>query len=161
MRGFAITRSMISSASRHYDSPLTPEERLLATIRHSQDDEQRWQAAEKLWELNPAHPEGPVLRTKDLGLYLQGHHITLLVGMLIKHNQQRLILVRLLPTQSAGYLPKGLSLTGQDDSGDTVFAVCSREQDDYIQFKFTAAVGDRFCLVIRWNEANVTEHFIV
>ncbi len=134
---------------------------LLNTIRHSDDDEQRWQAAEQLWTINPAHPESPVLRTKDLGLYLLGHSIDLLVGVLAKPDQQRLILVRLLPTGEKPYLPPNLTLTGQDGTNATVFSVQSRQQDDCIQFKFTAAVGDRFQLCIKWNEASVTEHFIV
>lgn len=134
---------------------------LVNSILHSNDDEQRWQAAEQLWQLNPTHPQSPILRTKDMGLYLLGHSITLLVGILTKVNGQRLILVRLLPLGEQPYLPENLSLLGQDEAGDTVFSVCARQQDDYIQFKFTAAVGDRFTLHIGWNTASVTEQFIV
>lgn len=134
---------------------------LLEIIRHTANDEKRWVAAEQLWELNPTHPESPILRSKDLGVYLLGHHITLLVGVLAKSNQQRLILVRAEPTGANPYLPRNLGLTGIDNTGDTVFLVRSRQQDDYIQFKFTADVGDRFDLKIHWTTASVTEHFIV
>jgi hypothetical protein len=141
--------------------PAITEAALLHTIRHSDDDEQCWQAAEQLWMLNPTHPESPILSAKDLGLYLLGHSVTLLVGVLVKSNQQRLILIRLLPTAGTPYLPEGLSLTGHNSAGAAVFSVQSRQQDDYIQFKFTADVGDRFQLCIGWQAANVSEHFIV
>ncbi len=134
---------------------------LLETIHHSLDDEQRWQAAEALWSLNPVHPDSPILRAKDLGLYLEGHTITLLVGILTKPNQERLILIRLLPFGESPYLPCNLALTGLNEAGDTVFSIQSRSQDDFIQFKFTAAAGDRFTLNISRNAARVTEHFIV
>ncbi len=137
------------------------ESALLDTIRHTQNDEQRWQAAEQLWELNPHHPKSPVLRTKDLGLYLAGHSVTLLVGVLAKADGERLILARVLPAEQKPYLPRNLTLTGADSAGDTVFSIQSRSQDDYIQFKFTAAAGDRFQLHISASEASVTEHFIV
>ncbi|KPQ32012.1 MAG: Protein of unknown function (DUF1822) [Phormidesmis priestleyi Ana] len=134
---------------------------LLQTIRYSDDDEQRWQAAEQLWAINPTHAESPILRAKDLGIYLQGHSVTLLVGILIKPHQQRLILIRLLPMGAKPYLPPGLMLTGQDGTDATVFSIQSRQQDDCLQFKFTAAMGDRLQLHISWNTTRVTEHFIV
>jgi len=158
----ACFRTTPVSKSAH-SSNFTPaiEAALLSAICNSADDEQRWQAAEQLWNLNPSHPKSPILRTKDMGLYLLGHNVTLLVGILAKPDQQRLILVRLLPSGDQPYLPQNLTLTGQDEVGDTVFSIRSRQQDDYIQFKFTAAVGDQFQLHIGWNTASITEQFIV
>ena len=145
------------------EDELTPavETTLLNVIRHTADEEQRWQAAEQLWNLDPTHPESPILRAKDMGLYLLGCSVTLLVGILVKPNQQRLILVRLLPLGEALHLPPEMTLTGEDEAGNTVFTVRSRQQDDYIQFNFTADVGDRFDLHIGWQSASLTEQFVV
>lgn len=154
-------RSLPTSSTARLPEGASSEKTLLETIRHTQDDEQRWQAAEQLWEINPNHPESPILRAKDLGLYLAGRSVTLLVGVLAKADGQRLILTRLLPAEPKPYLPPNLTLTGADSAGDTVFSIQSRSQDDYIQFKFTAAAGDRFALHIGSHEASVTEHFIV
>lgn len=158
-----FTHTQLTPCFRTATAPMSKpsEADLLEIIRHTADDEKRWAAAEQLWTLNPTHPESPILRSKDLGVYLLGHHVTLLVGVLAKSNQQRLILVRAEPTGDNPYLPHNLSLTGLDSAGDTVFLVRSRQQDDYIQFKFTADVGDRFDLQVHWTTASVTEHFIV
>jgi hypothetical protein len=101
------------------------------------------------------------MSAKDLGLYLKGHRIALVVGILSKPDGSRLTLLRLYPFESELHLPPGLKLIGLDERGNQLFEVESREQDDYIQFKFTADVGDRFTLRLVLDDAIFTENFVV
>lgn len=142
-------------------SPAIEPEAALVQLIQSADDEIRWQAAELLWQLNPQHSACPVISAKDLGLYLKGHRVALVIGVLPKTDGSRLTLLRLYPLEPEFHLPPSLKLIGLDEAGNQLFQVESRAQDDYIQFKFTAEVGDRFTLRVVLNEATFTERFVV
>ncbi|GAB4176983.1 MAG: hypothetical protein Fur006_08350 [Coleofasciculaceae cyanobacterium] len=139
---------------------LEPPTALAQLIQTTQDDEIRWQAAELLWELEPQHPACPVISSKDLGLYLAGEAIALMVGILSKSDGTMLILLRAYPLKQP-HLPPGLTLIVLDDTGNTVQELESRQRDDYIQFKITADVGDRFSVRMILNDASFTESFAV
>lgn len=138
-----------------------PQAALVKLIESTQDDEIRWQAAESLWELNPQHPACPIISAKDLGIYLLGYSVVLMVGILPKSDGRLLILLRVYPLDKSSTLPPGLQLVGFDDSGDVFFSVESRQQDHCIQFKFTADGGDRFSVRVILDEASFTEDFLV
>lgn len=146
--------------------PLLPpdqsdEEALLHLMRTTQNDNIRWQCADLLWELNPEHPDCPVMTAKDLGVYLTGHNLALAVGLLPKTDSALLILARIYPFESAKYLPTGLKLAGLDEAGVPFFDIAARFQDNYIQFKFTADIGERFTLKISLGEDEFVETFVV
>jgi hypothetical protein len=140
---------------------INPQAALVKIIQTTEDDEVRWQSAELLWELNPQHPACPVISAKDLGIYLLGHPIVLMVGILPKLDGRMLVLLRLYPLQKLSHLPPGLRLIGLDEAGNSFFAVESRQQDDYIQFKFTADASDRFSVRVVLDDASFREDFIV
>jgi hypothetical protein len=140
---------------------LNPQEALVNLILTTPDDEIRWQSAELLWELDPKHPVCPVISAKDLGIYLLGHAVILIVGILPKSDGRMLILLRLYPSKQQSHMPTGLKLIGLDEIGNLFFEVESRQQDAYIQFKFTADRGDRFSVRVVLNDASFTEDFIV
>ncbi|MBF2000526.1 MAG: DUF1822 family protein [Synechococcales cyanobacterium M58_A2018_015] len=142
----------------HVDS--NPEEALVHLIQTTPDDEIRWQSAELLWDLNPQHPSSPVIRAKDLGFYLAGHRVALMVGMLPKSDGRMLLLLRLYPLEQP-FLPAGLKLIGLDEAGHPFFQVESRSQDDYMQFKFTADRGDYFSVCVMLQDVSFTESFVV
>lgn len=144
-------------------SPATEEPitNLSQLIQHVQDDELRWRAAELLWELDPDHPSSPIIRAKDLGLYLAGHSIALLVGLLPKAGEQTLVLVRVCSIGASPVLPSDIQFLGHDVDGNLIFDLASRRQDDYIQFKFTADLGDRFTLTMRLSDVQIAENFVV
>jgi Protein of unknown function (DUF1822) len=137
-----------------------PKQALVYLIQMTQDDEIRWQAAELLWEIDPEY-SGAVKSAKDLGLYLSGHQIALMVGILPKSDGRMLILTRVYPIEPEPHLPPGLQLIGFDQDNKSFFNIKSRRQDDYIQFKFTADVGDQFTLRVSFDDASVTESFVV
>jgi len=145
--------------------PLLPadqsdEAALLHLMRTTQNDNIRWQCADLLWEISPEHPECPVMTAKDLGVYLTGHNLALAVGLLPKTEDTLLILARIYPFESAEYLPAGLKLTGLDEAGDSFFEIAARTQDNYIQFKFTADVGEQFTLKVSLAAAEFVETFV-
>ncbi|MBW4661692.1 MAG: DUF1822 family protein [Drouetiella hepatica Uher 2000/2452] len=139
-----------------------PEIALAQLIQTTQEDEIRWQAAELLWQLDSRHPDCPVISAKDLGVYFEGRTVALMVGVLPKVESSRLILLRLYPFEQEFHLPPGLKLEVLDETGSQeLFQVESRRQDDYIQFKFTGDVGDRFNVRLTLHEASFTESFII
>lgn len=140
---------------------LNPQEALVNLIQTTPDDEIRWQSAELLWELDPKHPACPVISAKDLGIYLLGHAVVLIVGILPKSDGRMLILLRLYPREQQSHMPAGLKLIGLDEIGNLFFEVESRLLDDYIQFKFTADRGDRFSVRVVLDDASFTEDFVV
>ncbi|HIK06066.1 MAG TPA: DUF1822 family protein [Trichormus sp. M33_DOE_039] len=140
---------------------LNPQEALVNLIQTTEDDEIRWQSAELLWELDPKNPACPVISAKDLGIYLLGHAVVLIIGILPKSDGRMLILLRLYPPEQQPHMPAGLKLVGLDETGKSFFEVESRPQDDYIQFKFTADRGDRFSVRVVLDDVSFTEDFLV
>ncbi|MBW4613848.1 MAG: DUF1822 family protein [Desmonostoc vinosum HA7617-LM4] len=140
---------------------LNLQETLVKLIQTTQDDEIRWQSAELLWELNPQHVACPVISAKDLGIYLTGHPIVLMIGILPKSDSKMLILSRVYSLKQLSHLPSGLKLIGLDERGNPFFEVESRQQDHYMQFKFTADGGDRFSIRVVLNDASFSESFVV
>jgi Protein of unknown function (DUF1822) len=135
---------------------------LLAQIqRVDQDDEEtRWQLVERLWSLKPDHPAAGVRRGVDLGLYLDGSAIALVVSILPKPDGPLAILLRVYPTQQT-HLPSGLQLSGLYESGESFLEATAREQDNYIQLKFSANPGERFGVQVRQGAGEYMEHFMV
>jgi len=127
----------------------------------TQKDEIRWQAAELLWEIDSSHPASPVVRARDLGLYLGGHGIALMVGVLPKPDHRQLILLRLYPLHAEPCSPQELKLAVFDDTGNLLIELESREHDRYIQFKFTADSRDAFEVRVSLGDASVVESFLV
>ena len=134
---------------------------LLQLMHTTTNDNIRWQCADLLWEINPEHPDCPVITAKDLGLYLSGQNIALAVGLLPKAEDTLLILARIYPFESAEYLPQGLKLIGLDRDGASFFEIAARSQDNYIQFKFTADLGEQFTLKVSLESAEFMETFVV
>lgn len=85
-----------------------------------------------------------------------------MVGILPKSDGKMLILLRVYPQGQLSHLPLGLNLIVVDETGNPLFEeVKSRQQDHYMQFKFTADGGDRFSARVVLDDASFTESFIV
>jgi Protein of unknown function (DUF1822) len=124
------------------------------------DEELRWKLVERLWSLKPDHPAAGVRRGVDLGLYLDGAAIALVVSVLPKPDGDLAILLRVYPTQQP-HLPTGLQLMGRYESGHAFLEVTARDQDNYIQLKFSATTGERFGVQVRHGGGEYMEHFMV
>ena len=137
------------------------EKALTHLLKNTYNEEIRWKAAELLWEINPENPAGGIRKAIDLGMYLRKNAIALMVAILPKPDESMAILIRLYPGNNQTYLPQGLQLAGLDIEGNTFFTVQSRNKDNYIQFKFTADLGDRFNIRVALDDANIIENFVV
>ncbi len=104
-----------------------------------------------------------MIGTRDLGIYLEGQTVALKVGALPKSDGKVLILLRVYPFDKELFLPSGLKLAILDATGNVYGEATSRQQDDHIQIKFTADVGDRFGVRVMLNDSNTpfTESFVV
>lgn len=143
---------------------LEPKEALVQLIQSTKNDDIRWDAAELLWGIEPRHPACPVIGTRDLGIYLGGQTVALKVGALPKSDGRVLILLRVYPFDKELYLPSGLKLAILDATGNVYGKeAASRQQDDHIQIKFTADVGDHFGVRVMLNDSDTpfTESFVV
>jgi hypothetical protein len=123
------------------------------------DEEQRWRLVERLWSLQPDHPAAGVRRGVDLGLYLDGAAIALVVSTLRKPNDELAVLLRVYPTQQQ-HLPAGLQLAGRDEAGAAFLVAMARERDHYIQLKFSAKPEERFAVQVAYGEGEYVEHFV-
>jgi hypothetical protein len=142
-------------------SNFDPQAALAQLIQTTQEEETRFDAAELLWEINPTHPAVSARRAMDLGLYLAGHSVALLVVFLSKPDGSFAILLRVYAMGSQLLLPSGIKLIALDENGNSFYEVQARPQDDYIQFKFTADAGDRFSVRVAIKDESVTKSFVL
>ena len=146
-------------------APLEVEEhpvKALATlIEKTQDDWTRWQAAKLLQQVAPDHPLAATIRAKDLGLYLAGERVALLVGSVMRPDGKAIVMARVYPIGDIGLLPPELKLSGITRTDKTFFEVQSRQQDMYIQYLFTTSPGKSFTIKVSLDTASVTQAFTV
>jgi hypothetical protein len=136
-------------------------ENLIHLLKNTQNEEIRWKAAELLWEINPENPNGGIRKAIDLGMQFGKNAVALMVAILPKPDDSMAILIRVYPGYGTNYLPQGLQLSGLDAAGSSFFTVQARSKDNYIQFKFTAELGDRFNIRVALDDANITESFVI
>lgn len=137
------------------------EKALIHLLQNTPNEEIRWKAAELLWEINPENLNGGIRKAIDLGMHFGEKLIALMVAILPKLDGSMAILTRVCPGNGTNYLPQGLQLSGLDAAGNSFFTVQSRSKDNYIQFKFTAELGDKFNIRVGLNDASITESFVI
>ncbi|AFY59119.1 Protein of unknown function (DUF1822) [Rivularia sp. PCC 7116] len=140
---------------------LDSEKALIHLVKNTSNEEIRWKAAELLWEINPENPNGAIRKAVDLGMHFGENAIALMVAILPKPDGSMAILVRVYPGYDTNYLPQALQLSGLDATGNSFFTVTSRNKDNYIQFKFTAELGDKFNIKLALDNASITESFVI
>lgn len=144
-----------------YQPDSSPIEALTVLVNQTQDDVTRWKAAELLHQVLPDHPSAATVKARDLGMYLSGHKIALLVGIIMKSDGKALVMTRVYPMGDLGILPEGVVLSGHKIDGETLFEVQSRQHDDYIQFLFTMDTEDQFMLKVSLESMSVAENFVI
>jgi hypothetical protein len=135
-------------------------ERLLQQLANATDEETRWKTIEKLWTIDPEHPATGVRRVVDLGLYLGGEKVALMMAILPNPDQSLSILLRAYP-MGQPCLNTGLALAGLYESGAAFIEAESRAEDNYIQVKFLADPGERFGVRVCQGDAEFIEQFVV
>lgn len=136
-----------------------------------------WQSTEIIWKTLPINLDVGFARsvnksnnyevsgTKifDFGLMLNGENFALIINQKREENNEKDILVQVLP-QDKPYLPPGLKLkvtlnpnTLESESQE----VTARKADNAIQLEFSESPGKQFQVEVSFNDAVVTEKFLL
>jgi len=154
-----VRQNQLQAIERPSTLALDPTHALIYLLQTTQDEEIRWTAAEMLWAIAPDHPLTGAKRVIDLGIYFQQQPIALMVAILPKPDGALAVLVRAYPMGQV-HLPPELHLGLLDATATPLLEIQSRMRDDYIQLKFIAYPGEKFCITIQLAEALITENFV-
>ncbi|HIK16788.1 MAG TPA: DUF1822 family protein [Leptolyngbyaceae cyanobacterium M33_DOE_097] len=98
----------------------------------------------------------------DLAMQIDQCSIILLVAITPETEQKTMISVQVHPMRPLLYLPPNLDLELLLDSRESLQAVRSRNQDNYIQLKrFYGTTGEKFEIRLTLGDASLTETFII
>lgn len=135
-------------------------EALAEIIQTTEDEETRWTVAEVLWTLIPNHPATGIQKIMDLGMKLEGCSVALMVSLLPRASQIG-ILLRVYPMGTQSVLPEGLELACLDENNTMVDKVEAKREDNYIQLKLKAKMGDWFKAKILFGNHSIVETFAI
>jgi Protein of unknown function (DUF1822) len=109
-------------------------------------------------ETIPATRRGKII---DLGIQIANQPVILIVEISPHENQKTNVRLQLHPTGNQIYLQSGIMLTVLDESGNVFLEAQSRSADNYIQLQFSGEIGERFGVKVGFDEASITEHFVI
>jgi hypothetical protein len=97
----------------------------------------------------------------DLGIQIQGCPISLILELSpVEREERTRIYLRVCPTNQTYLLPN-IQLIVRDESQQIFLEAQSRTADNLIQLEFTGTLGEKFEVVIKRGDAEVTEQFII
>jgi Protein of unknown function (DUF1822) len=97
----------------------------------------------------------------DLGIQLQGYPIALILELSpVEREERTRIYLRVCPINQTYLLPN-IQLIVRDESQQIFLEAQSRTVDNLIQLEFTGTVGEKFEVVVKRGDAEVTEQFII
>jgi Protein of unknown function (DUF1822) len=99
-------------------------------------------------------------KSVDLGIQLDGHPIALVIELSPVEGERTRIYLRVCPTNQTYLLPN-IQLIVRDESQQIFLEAQSRTADDLIQLEFTGILGEKFDVVVKRGDAQVTEQFII
>ena len=128
------------------------------------DDEISRQAAVSLGKIAPTNPLAGVRRAKvvELGMQLSQSRVVLVVTLTPEPENGVNFHLRLYPADAAT-LPAGLQLGILDEAGQQVESLnaTSEAGDDWLQLQVMGSSGDRFCVKVALDGAEVLESFTI
>jgi hypothetical protein len=135
---------------------------LTAIIKSTTSQQERWDAIECLWKLDPEHPSLPIYKLIDLGLFFQGEQLSLLVSVVSTSANQLGILIRLSPNQENTKLPASIRLSRLDEAGHISRQVVAQDTEyQCLQLIFDADLGDLFSICVTLQDNKLIKHFQV
>jgi Protein of unknown function (DUF1822) len=136
---------------------------LIELIKGAQQDEMLWSAIEQLWQIYPEHSAAGVKRVKTLTLKVshQELQLELLVAIVHRLKHKIHVLLRIYPDSDQHYLPRWLNILLLDEHQNCLKVVTTREQDFFVQLMLSGQQGERFGLKVLYQEAEVTEAFVL
>jgi Protein of unknown function (DUF1822) len=131
-------------------------------ILSTENQQERWDAIEYLWQAAPQHPALPIYKLLDLGLFFQGQQLTLLVSILSLPADRVGILIRLNASSAPHPLPTGITLSRLNPEGQVTRHITAVDDDHLcLQLIFDGDIGDRFSISVTLGERQFTKHFQV
>jgi hypothetical protein len=131
-------------------------------ILSTENQQERWDAIEYLWQAAPQHPALPIYKLLDLGLFFQGQQLTLLISILSLPGDRVGILIRLNASGETHPLPAGIALSRLDPEGRVTRHIAAADDDHLcLQLIFDGDIGDRFSISVTLSERQFTKHFQV
>ena len=97
----------------------------------------------------------------DLGIQIYQHPLALIITVVPITDRERNVLVQVMPNRGGGILPPGVGLKVSDDTGTYSMDTRSRESDNWIQIEFTAELREQFSVEITFDEASLTQYFLI
>lgn len=95
----------------------------------------------------------------DLGMQLDGDSLGLILELNSEEKSEVNITTELHPLNHK-FLPEGVHLKIEDEFGEGLSAI-AREEDNWIQLKFSAVVGEKFKITVSLKDAQITRDFVV
>ena len=132
---------------------------LVETLQTTQDEQERWEVAEMLWNIAPGHPAAGVKEITNLETDFEGLPIGLMVAVLPKSDQTLAILIRVFSSAEKQNLPEGLKLIPLDNMNQPLKELVARTEDAYIQYKLTVNVGEKFGIKVEILEKIYIQSF--
>jgi Protein of unknown function (DUF1822) len=124
--------------------------------------EEGWQSVEQLIapQLRGSFMGNQTKRAKliDLQLDLAGQQVVLMITV-GRSDHKSSIQASIYPTKEVATLPPQLKLTILQEDGQLFKEVTARSDDEFIRYKFQAAIGDRFSIKVELGEASFVEPF--
>jgi hypothetical protein len=99
-----------------------------------------------------------VVRGKSLDL---GRSLALIVTLKSNSKGEFQIAVQLYPNGESIYLPENLAIKILDEEGTSVMEILTQANKTRIKLDFIARLEERFSLQLKWENASITEYFVV
>lgn len=99
----------------------------------------------------------------DLGIRLVGHPIALIVTIAPQVDEKTYIRLWLCPSGNQNYLPPGLQMIVCDKTGASYpgLTAQARSADNWMQLQFKGQSGEHFSVKLVFNDASITEYFVI
>lgn len=96
----------------------------------------------------------------DLGMHLEQISLALVVKIAAGSQGEVDILTQVYPVGNH-VLPQGVKLNINNELGEDVLEVISRDEDNWIQLEFTAELGEKFQITVAYGESQQSKIFAV
>lgn len=132
---------------------------LIKTIQTTESEETRWQAADRLWSIDPEHPACGVSYATLLKEF-SASQIGLSVAGLQKEDHTMSFFVRLVSLDMRKALPMDIELSLIDESGVTQYSTKPQTDEAGIQKKFNVNSDENFKIRISQGSVVIEEEFV-
>ncbi|HEY9692997.1 MAG TPA: DUF1822 family protein [Oculatellaceae cyanobacterium] len=96
----------------------------------------------------------------NLGMLVDNLSVALVVKLTSQFNQEVEVLIQLYPTENLS-LVEGIKLIVSDESGEVLDQAISRSGDNWIQLELSAELGEKFSVIVGYDEVNVRQDFVL